>query len=102
MIFKSKKIDAVLARVKIKLLKNSSLDTVFTSSNYSWSFDDDVKSSDLYICLLVLFVLFEWTSSKRKEVGIPLWILPHIQEQNKRSYFLGRVNPNTAAAGTQP
>ena len=55
MIFESKKIDAVLSRVKIKLLKNSSLDTVFTSSNYSWSFDDDVKSSDLYICLL-LFV----------------------------------------------
>ena len=53
MIFEPKKIDVTLARVKIKLLKNSSLDTVFTSSNYSWSFDDDVKSSDLYICLLV-------------------------------------------------
>ena len=34
-------------------------------------------------------------------MGIPLGILPHVREQNKRSYFpmvsLGRVNPNTAA-----
>ena len=36
---------------------------------------------------IVCFVLFEWTPSQRKEVGIPLRILPHLQEQNKRSYF---------------
>ena len=36
---------------------------------------------------IVCFVLFESTPSQRKEVGIPLEILPHVQEQNKRSYF---------------
>ena len=36
---------------------------------------------------ILLFVLFEWTPSRRKEVGIPLGILPHLQEQNKRPYF---------------
>ena len=34
-----------------------------------------------------LFFLREWTPPRRKEVGIPLQILPHAQEQNKRSYF---------------
>ena len=31
--------------------------------------------------------LFEWRPSQRMEVGIPLGILPQVQEQNKRSYF---------------
>ena len=35
----------------------------------------------MFVCL------FEWTPSQRKEVGIPLGILPHVQEQNKCSYF---------------
>ena len=34
-----------------------------------------------------LVCLFELTPSRRKEVGIPIGILPHIQKQNKRSYF---------------
>ena len=29
--------------------------------------------------LFVLFVLFDWTPSKRKEMGIPLGILPHVR-----------------------
>ena len=37
--------------------------------------------------LFVFFVLFEWTPSQRKEMGIPIGILPHVREQNKRSYF---------------
>ena len=41
----------------------------------------------IYFLLVSLFVLFEWALSQRKEVGIPLGILPHVQEQNKRSYF---------------
>ena len=39
--------------------------------------------------------------SQSKEVGILLGILPHIQEQNKPSYFLGKVNSNPAAAENQ-
>ena len=35
----------------------------------------------------ILFVLFEWKLSQRKEVGIPLGIFPHVWEQNKHSYF---------------
>ena len=31
------------------------------------------------------FVLFDWMPSRRKEVSITLRILPHVQEQNKRS-----------------
>ena len=37
-------------------------------------------------CLLC-FIFFEWTPSHRMEVGIPLGILHHVQEQYKRSYF---------------
>ena len=33
------------------------------------------------------YVLFEWTLSQRKEVGILLGTFPHVQEQNTRSYF---------------
>ena len=58
----------------------------------------------LATCVLFVFVLFEWTPSQRKEVGIPLGILPHVREQNKRSYFPRpgqSLNPNTAAAGDQ-
>ena len=40
-----------------------------------------IQPSTHFVCL------FDWTPSKRKEVGIPLGILPHIQEQNKRPYF---------------
>ena len=36
---------------------------------------------------LLLFVLFEWPPSQRKEVGIPIGILPQVWEQNKHSYF---------------
>ena len=36
---------------------------------------------------VVLFVLFEWTPSRRNEVGILLGILPYVREQNKHSYF---------------
>ena len=40
------------------------------------------------LLLWVLFVcLFEWKPFQRKELGIPLGILPHVQEQNKRSYL---------------
>ena len=49
--------------------------------------------------ILFCYVLFELTPSQRKEVGIPLGILPHVQEQNKRSWF--RVNANTAATRNQ-
>ena len=41
-------------------------------------------TSPLFVCF---FVLFEWTPSQRKEVGIPSEILLHVQEQNKHSYF---------------
>ena len=41
---------------------------------------------------LFCFILFKWTLSQRKEVGILLGILPNIQEQNKW------INPNTVAA----
>ena len=34
-----------------------------------------------------LFGWFEWTPSRRKVVGIPLGIWPHVREQNKHSYF---------------
>ena len=37
--------------------------------------------------LIGCFVLSEWKASRRKEVGIPLGILRHIWEQNKRCYF---------------
>ena len=37
------------------------------------------------------FVLFEWTPSRRKEVAIPLGILPHDPQQNKCPYFLSTV-----------
>ena len=47
------------------------------------------------------FVLFVWTPSRRKEVGIPLGILPHVWEQNKHSYFPWPGNPIIAAAGDQ-
>ena len=48
------------------------------------------------INIVSLFVLFEWMPSRRKEVGIPIGILPHVREQDKRSYF-----PNTKATGNQ-
>ena len=34
-------------------------------------------------------------------MGIPLRILPHVQEQKNRSYFIGKVNPNITAARNQ-
>ena len=34
-----------------------------------------------------IICLFEWTPSQRKEVDIPLGILPHVWEQKKCSYF---------------
>ena len=37
------------------------------------------------------FVLFEWKPSKRKEMGIPAVILPHVRELYKCSYFLRLV-----------
>ena len=43
--------------------------------------EEAMLTVDAYVCL------FEWMPSQRKEVGIPLGILPHIREQNKRSYF---------------
>jgi len=42
---------------------------------------------DIYFSLFRLHVLFQLTYFRRKEVGIPLGILPHVQEQNKHSYF---------------
>ena len=55
----------------------------------------------VFFCTLVCFVLFEWTPTQRKEVGIPLGILPHIQDITNIPTSLGQVNPNTAAAGNQ-
>ena len=52
----------------------------------------------MYNCV---FVFFEWMPSQRKEVGIPLGILPHVQEQNKQINSLGQVNPNFAATGNR-
>ena len=43
--------------------------------------EEAMLTVDAYVCL------FEWTPSQRKEVSIPLEILPDVQEQNKRSYF---------------
>ena len=37
--------------------------------------------------VLVLFVLLECMPSRGKEMGFSLRILPHVQEQNKGSYF---------------
>ena len=59
------------------------------------------KFHGIYIqlcCGPSLVCLFVWMPSRRKEVGIPLGILPHVREQNKHSTSLGQVNPNTAAA----
>ena len=39
--------------------------------------------------------------SQRKEMGIPLGILPHVQKQKNIPTSLGRINPNTLAAGNQ-
>ena len=47
----------------------------------------ELESTSFQECF-VLFVLFEWTLSQRKEVDIPLGNLPHVREQNKRSYLL--------------
>ena len=44
-------------------------------------------SANQYLNLDLFVCLFEWTLSGRKEVGIPLGILPHVWEQNKRTYF---------------
>ena len=51
---------------------------------------------------ILLFVLFEWTPSRRKEVGIQLGILPHVREQNNRTYFprLGQIGIQSALGGT--
>ena len=49
------------------------------------------------------FLLFEWTPSLRKEVGIPLGILPQFWERpnNATSLELEQVNRITAAAGNR-
>ena len=51
---------------------------------------------------LFCFILFKWTLSQRKEVGILLGILPHVREQNKRSYFPRPGQSYNAAAGNKP
>ena len=45
-----------------------------------------------FLCNFVIgnqncFVLFEWTLPQRKDVGVPLAILPHVREQNIHAYF---------------
>ena len=39
-------------------------------------------SSHLLKEMFCLFVSFEWTPSRRKEVGISLGILPHVRDSN--------------------
>ena len=40
-----------------------------------------------YRVLHLFACFFEWTPSRWKEMDFPLGILPHVREQNKRSYF---------------
>ena len=54
--------------------------------------EEDVCTSETLMChayqlTCQLVCLFEWTPFQRKEIGIPLGILPHVREQNKCSYF---------------
>ena len=51
--------------------------------------------------VLKKLVLFEWTPSRRKEVGIPLAISLTSGNRTNVPTSLGRVNPNIAAAGNR-
>ena len=55
--------------------------------HFVFSMKKTFQKIEKFQTLFILFKLFEWTPSLRKEVGIPLGISPHVWEQNKHSYF---------------